>query len=193
MLENQLSRYGAIVKALPLTSPGAKVFFLAPSGAAWYGDFQHEFPADKQGFERVHTTIASVIANAGLVANRGDVVVALPGYTETLTAVASLSVAGVTWIGIGEGTLKPQITVNYAGHGVALAANNVVFDNFGFPVPSTDDAFSMVRIDDNSVGCAIKNIEGIGSSTTNNFVDCISIGAGVNDHKLENIRLTTHR
>src|SRR3990167_7135176 len=188
MLENQLSRYGAIVKALPLTSPGAKVFFLAPSGAAWYGDFQHEFPADKQGFARVHTTIASVIANAGLVASRGDVVVALPGYTETLTAVASLSIAGVSWIGIGEGLLKPTITVNGAVHGIALAANNVTFDNFHFSAPNTDAALSMIHIDDDATGVTIRNITGVGSSGANNFVNCIAIGTGANDHKLENIR-----
>src|SRR3990167_1609009 len=114
MLENQLSRYGAIAKALPLMSPGAKVFFLAPSSAAWFGDFQHEFPADRDGFARVHTTISGVLDNGGVAANRGNVVVALPGYTETLTAVKSLTIAGVHWIGIGEGDLKPTITVNSA-------------------------------------------------------------------------------
>lgn len=190
MLEGQLTRYGAIAKALPLMSPGAKVFFLAPSSASWYGSFQHEFPADKDGFARVHTTFAAVLANGGLVASRGDVVVALPGYTETLTAVLSLTTAGVTWLGLGEGLLKPTITVNYAGHGVALAANNTTFDGFHFAAPGTDAALSMIKIDDNITGCIIRNITGIGSDATNNFVDCIRIGIGANDHTLQNIRLT---
>lgn len=193
MLENQLSRYGAIAKALPLMSPGAKVFFLAPSSAAWFGDFQHEFPPDKQGFVRVHTTIASVISNGGVVANRGDVVLALPGYTETLTAVQSLTVAGVSWIGVGDGGLKPTITVNGAVHGIALSANNVLFKNFNFAAPATDAALSMVRIDDDCTGCTIEDVSGIGSNAANNFVHCIRIGIRAHNHTLKNIRLTTSK
>ncbi len=190
MTENQLSRYGAIAKALPLMSPAAKVFFLAPSTAAWFGDFQQTFPPDKDGFVRVHTTIASVISNGGVVASRGDVVVALPGYTETITAVQSLSVAGVQWIGIGEGTLKPTIQSNSTTHTIGIAANNVVFKGWRFPAPSTDAALSMIRIGNNVVGARIEDIVGIGSNEANNFVHCITVGSGANDHILKGIELS---
>ena len=183
-----MSRYGAIAKALPLMSPGAKVFFLAPASAAWYGNFQHEFPADKDGFARVHTTFASVIANAGLTASRGDVVVALPGFSETLTNVQSLSVAGVQWIGIGEGTLKPTVVVNAATHGIALSAANQGFKGFRFNAPSTDAALSMIYVA--AVGCRVEDIVGIGSDESNNFVHCIAIKAGANDHTLKNIDIS---
>ena len=191
MRENQLSRYGAIAKALPLMSPGSKVFFLAPSSAAWYGDFQFNFPADGDGFARVHTTISSVLDNGGLTANRGDVVLAMPGFAETLTAVKSLTVAGVSWIGIGEGSLKPTITVNAATHGIAISANDVTFDGFHFAAPGTDAALSMIHIDDDSTGVTLKNISGVGSANALNFVNCIAIGARAHNHTLQNIRLTT--
>jgi len=59
MLENQLSRYGAITKSLSLNKK--KVFFVMDPDDNAYGDFQHEFPADKDGVERVHGTIQSAI------------------------------------------------------------------------------------------------------------------------------------
>lgn len=188
MLENQLSRYGAIAKALPLMSPAAKVFFLAPSSAAWYGDFVNQYPPDGQGVVRVHSTIDSVLSNAGLVASRGDVVVALPGFSQTLTSVISLSVAGVAWIGIGEGTLKPTIQSNAASHTIALTGANTRFQGWRFPAPSTDGALSMIRIA--AAGCTVEDIDGIGSNEANNFVDCITVKGGANDHTLKDIRLS---
>ena len=193
MLDSQMSRYGAIAKALPLMNPGAKVFFLGPSSASWFGDFVNTFPPDGQGGVRVHSTITAVQDNAELTASRGDVVLALPGYTETLTAVKSLTTAGVQWIGVGEGLLKPTITVNAATHGIALGANNIVFENFHFAAPGTDAALSMIHIDDDCTGVTVRKITGVGSDATNNFVHCIAIGNRANDHRLEDIRLTTDK
>lgn len=188
MLENQLSRWGAIAKHIPLMNPTAKVFILAPSTADYYGDLAHEFPVDRQGFNRVHSTFAGVIANGGLVASRGDVVLVLPGYTETLTATQSLSVAGVRWIGIGEGTLKPTITMNAAQHAIGISAANVEFSGFRFAAPSTDEALSMIKI--KAAGAVIKDIVGIGSGSAKNFTDCIIVASGADDLIMENIRVT---
>lgn len=47
------------------------------------------------------------------VANRGDVIFVMPGYTETIVAAAGgfvLDVAGVAVVGLGAGTLKPTFT-----------------------------------------------------------------------------------
>jgi hypothetical protein len=51
MLENQLSRYGAIAKALPATL--GKVFFVVHGDDAWAGDLLNEFPVDRDGVPRV--------------------------------------------------------------------------------------------------------------------------------------------
>jgi hypothetical protein len=64
MLENQLSRYGAIAKQVPFTA--GKVFFVVQSDDDIYGDFQNEFPADKDGLQRVYTTIQGAIDAAAL-------------------------------------------------------------------------------------------------------------------------------
>ncbi len=188
MKENQLSRWGAISKFLPLMNPSAKVFLLAPSSSAYFGDLQNEFPADQDGVIRVHSSFSGVLNNAGVVASRGDVVLALPGFAETLTATISLSIAGVHWLGIGEGTLKPTITVNVADHGIALTGANTQLENFRFAAPATDEAKSMIRFA--AAGCKIKNIVGIGSSEGANFVDCITVKAGADDHVIEDVRIS---
>ena len=189
MKENQLSRWGAIAKHIPLMNPSAKVFILAPASADYYGELAQEFTADRDGVNRVHSTFAGVTGNGGLVASRGDVVLVMPGYTETLTGTLTLSSAGVRWIGIGEGTLKPTITVNAAVDGVAISGANVEFENFRFAAPTTDAALSMLRV--KAAGVKLKNITGIGSDQTNNFVDCIRVEAASNDLVLEDIRLWT--
>lgn len=109
---NQLSRWGAIAKALPAVSPQGKVFFVALSTNAFYGDLLNEFPPDSDGVVRVYSSIGNALA--ACVANRGDVVVAMPGHAETVTAADGVpftsTAVGVTIIGLGNGALRPTIT-----------------------------------------------------------------------------------
>ncbi len=79
-------------------------------------------------------------------ASQGDVILAQPGHAETLTTQISLDVIGVSIIGIGEGTLKPQITVNGVIDGIDIGAANCSVENVGFAV-STGGATSQVNID----------------------------------------------
>src|ERR1051325_9126450 len=131
---NQMSRYGALSRVLPLMNPAAKVFFVGPSAASWYADFGNIFPVDEDGVVRVHSSIANALSNC--VASRGDVVLVLPGYTETVTAAITVSVAGVSIIGIGNGALKPTITVNGTIDGFNVTAASVLIDNIAFAAPA---------------------------------------------------------
>lgn len=123
MLENQLSRYGAVSKMLPLMSPAAKVFFVVDTTDSWYGDLQYEFPADKGGVERVYSTTQGAID--ACVANRGDVVLVFPGYAETVTATnINLNKAGVSVICLGNGLGKPTYTYGAAAATITVSAAN---------------------------------------------------------------------
>lgn len=67
------------------------------------------------------------------VASKGDVIIALPGHVETVTAAAGLAidVAGINLIGVGQGSLRP--TINYTTATTATAvvsAANCVMRNF---------------------------------------------------------------
>lgn len=68
-------------------------------------------------------------------ANKGDVIFAMPGHTETVTGAAGLAidVAGISIIGLGAGSLRP--TVNYTtavGASTTISAANIHIENLLF-------------------------------------------------------------
>ena len=98
-MENQLTRWGALSKVLPIMNPKAKVFLVGKAALDYIGDTINEFPADKDGVTRVCTTLAAALALAS--GTRGDKILALPGHTEKVSSstALTLSVAGVGIIG----------------------------------------------------------------------------------------------
>jgi len=66
------------------------------------------------------------------VASRGDVIYVMPGHTEAVSSATSLvcDVAGVRIQGLGEGALRPTITLGTAiGATIPVSAANVTIDN----------------------------------------------------------------
>ncbi len=97
---------------------GAAALDLLPSGI---------FAPSPGGF---FTSLNAAMANCR--ANRGDMIIALPGHTETVAASTFLSSvkAGVRVMGRGNATDRPKITWNNTAGNMALSAANVWFDNF---------------------------------------------------------------
>lgn len=186
MKENQLSRWGAISKQLPIMNPGAKVFFVSDTtNTAYLSELIAEFPTDRDGVNRVSSTIASAIDNT--VANRGDVILVLPGHSETVTAAIALDVAGISVIGIGNGSLKPTIIGDGTIDAVNITANDVLFENFEFGAPLTDSQTSMINIV--GTGVTVRGITGVGSTGSENVVDCITVTATADDLLIEDVKL----
>jgi hypothetical protein len=79
-------------------------------------------------------------------ASQGDIILVQPGHAETLTTQISLDVIGVSIIGVGEGTLRPQLTINAAIDGIDIGAANCAVENIGFAV-STAGALSQINVD----------------------------------------------
>src|SRR3990167_2289598 len=132
MLENQLSRYGAIVKQIPELAPGAKVFLVSDSDDTTVGPLNlgSEFPVDGDGVSRVYTTIQAAVNAAS--AGRGDVVLVLPGYDHTLGRADTWATAGVHVIGLGDGVSTPIVRYGAATDEVGVAANSVHIKNLVF-------------------------------------------------------------
>ena len=67
-------------------------------------------------------------------ADRGDIIAVMPGYTEDVGAAAGLAfnVAGVSVIGMGQGSIKPTISSTATGSTITVTANNVSITNFRF-------------------------------------------------------------
>lgn len=126
---------------------------------------------------------AQTIANA----NKGDVVVIAPGYAETRTTALTLSKAGVSYVGLGHGSLKPTITVNAAVDGIDITGANVTVSGIHFAEPETDDATAMINVA--AAGARLINISGIGSQTAKNFTDGITIAAAGSDSVIDGFKL----
>ncbi len=73
--------------------------------------------------------VASIDYAVGLcTANNGDIIIVLPGHTETIIGTGiTVDVAGVTVVGLGTGSLMPQIKHNHADAEVSIAADNVTW------------------------------------------------------------------
>lgn len=81
-------------------------------------------------------------------ANRGDMVILLPGHVQTITAAAgiALNIAGVTTLSLGHGANRPTITLSTAvGASIDVtAANNIVA---GIGGPDSGLIISAVGVD----------------------------------------------
>jgi len=67
-------------------------------------------------------------------ASKGDIIYVMPGHTETISTAGGLTcdVVGVTIIGLGRGTDRPQITLSATDSTVIVSAANVVIRNIQF-------------------------------------------------------------
>lgn len=135
MIDAQLSRYGLIASNIQTLNPGAKVHFVGPSSSTWYGDFIAAFGPDADGGNRAFSSITTALADSNVVADRGDVLLVLPGYTQTVTGAAGISVtkAGLSIIGLGNGAARPTITFSTAvAASFNISAANILVQNLRF-------------------------------------------------------------
>lgn len=134
-IPNTLSRYGAVVRNIPLMNPAAKFFLVGPSAANWYADLIGAYGPDESGGNRAFATLTACLADANVVASRGDVIFLLPGFTQTISSATAItiSLAGIKIVGIGDGNLRPKITIDTANTStINVTANGVSFTNVVF-------------------------------------------------------------
>jgi len=75
------------------------------------------------------STIDSAINRC--TANNGDLVIVMPGHTESLTTATQIAmdVAGVSVVGLGVGRTRPKLVYDNASGAVAITASNVRWSN----------------------------------------------------------------
>jgi hypothetical protein len=108
---------------IPVTT-GTYFFVHSGTGAAGNDGLSRDTPL---------ATVAQAITKA--TANKGDVILVLPGHTETLTSASTiaLSKAGVQVIGIGTGNKRPTYTYTTStAAAVTVSADNCAFKNSRF-------------------------------------------------------------
>lgn len=178
----QLSRYGAMARALPPLSPNAKVFFVGATTLPSYADFLDEFPPDVQGGNRVFPTLAAMVADSNVVTARGDLILVLPGHTETMIAATTLSLnkAGLHIVGLGEGASRPTVSFTTATTAdFNIDSANITIENFIFDLTGIDAVAA--AIDVNAAGFTMKNCLVITANATNQAVIALDASASTDD------------
>jgi hypothetical protein len=88
----------------------------------------------KGTYNRPFSTINAALD--ACTANRGDIILIMPGYTETIATAAggtNFDVAGVAIVGLGSGSLKPTLTYNgVVGADSNLSSDDVTLYNLRF-------------------------------------------------------------
>lgn len=179
-LEKVLNYLGANLQS-PLQGFG-NTYVVIPSTHAAYVDFFKMFNKKySDSSEMVQTTISAAYSAA--VASRMDKIYVVPGYTETVTAVKTLSKIGVSLIGLGEGLNRPTMTGNGTIDVFDLTGANQLIENFAFAAPGTDDQTSDVNVA--AAGCVLRRLYSIGSTTAKNKTDIITVASGGDDLLVE--------
>lgn len=132
--------YGGSTGAV-LTSTTSPIYM---SGFTWYVDsVTGSDAASPRGRDRARplATLAQALTNA----SAGDVIVLLSGHTQTMSAITTLSLAGLKILGEGSGSSRPQFIRNMNDELFDITATGVRLENIYFPASTTTSALSKVR------------------------------------------------
>jgi hypothetical protein len=121
------------------------------------------------------------------VANNGDLILVLPGHTETITAAAgvAVNVAGVTIQGLGAG--RSRANVNYTTSASAsfdITAANVLIDNLVFTPTGVASVTAAINVQ--AAGVTIQNCEIELATATNQAVLGVLTNASANRFTFQN-------
>lgn len=153
---------------------------------------------NKGTYQSPKSTIAGALTDA--VASRGDVVIVMPGHSETVATDGglALSVAGTAVIGLGMGSLRPKIVLDTAAAAaMTVTAANVTMQNFVFEASFADITnaidvtatwFSLLDCEFQEEGADLNFLDYIVASGADNTADglrvegCVgaSVDAGMN-------------
>ena len=113
---------------------------------------------DYNGTEPELAVATKESALAKCTAGNADVIILMPGHAENVTSAGGLTcdVAGVTTIGIGNGSLKPKFTLTETASTIVISASNLTFHNVAFEAGKAEVAIGL-------------DVSAIGGLT---FIDC---------------------
>lgn len=111
-------------------------------------------------------------------ANKGDVIILMPGHAESVIAAGTITcdVAGVTIIGMGNGSNRPTFTFSTAvGATIAISAANVKFQNVIFDLTGVDGITTGLNV--TGADCSIEDCYILAADAGGQAVRAVTIGA----------------
>lgn len=174
---------GVTIRDVPLiiTNPG-KVFWVNNSTALADGGIGGSDNGPGT-YQKPFRTIDAAIGKC--TASRGDTIMVMPGYTQTISAAVGidLDVVGVTIIGLGNGTLRPTITFDTAVTAdIDIDAANTAMMNFRF---IGNIAALAAPIDVNAAGFTMQNCDFYANAATTDVDISIITDAAADDMWIE--------
>lgn len=165
------------------TETTGRFFIVGKASLANISEIKAMYGAYPDGSMVVYTTIA--LAAAACVASRGDVIMLAPGHTESISSATALtlSIAGISILGLGTGSLRPVITLDTAATAtINVSAANITFKNVIFVANFADIAsvFTLTTAPEFAViGCEFRD-----TTSILNFLTIITTTVSVNSDGL---------
>jgi len=130
-------------------------------------------------YRRPFSTIDYAIGRC--TASRGDIIAVMPGHAETISAAAgiALDVAGVALIGLGAGSLRPQLTFSATDSTFTVTAANCSLSNLQF-VAGIAEVVTGLSLSGAADGFSMENCWTTEGATFN-YVDVITLATGADD------------
>jgi hypothetical protein len=165
---NGVSSFGMpVLPGLPPTT-GSVFFVDSTTGAAGNG-----------GLSPDNAVSTLDIAIGKCTANKGDIIIVMPGHAETVTATSvAADVAGVRIVGLGTGTLRPTFTYGAAAATITVSAANVSFSNLRFVANflNVTTAFTVTT----AKGFEVTDSEFLDTSSILNFLALVTTNSTAN-------------
>jgi hypothetical protein len=176
---NGVTAYGMSVLGggLPVTT--GKTFFVHSSGSVGNDGLSADAPL---------ATIDQAVNKC--TADKGDLILVMPGHTETLTSTSlTLDVAGITIIGLGAGRLRPTLTAATTAATVTVSADDITVKNLVF-VANVDNAVTAF-----TVGAAkdftLEGCEFVDNSNALHWLSIVTVGT--TDNAADGLRVRGNR
>jgi len=122
-------------------------------------------------------------------ASQGDIIIVMPGHTETISGATSLvmDVAGVSVIGLGQGSLRPTLTYSATASIITVSGADCRLENL-ILVGNVDNIVTGISITATGDGCVLKDIEIRDGAADKEFLLPIAIAAGAADVVIDGLR-----
>ena len=168
------------VRGIPLTQayPG-EVFYVSNSSVMTKNGVKGVDTSSSGSYNRPFATIDYAIGKC--TASRGDIIAVLPGYTQNITGAAgiALDVAGVAIVGLGAGSLRPQLTGTATASTFAITAANCALINLEF-LGGAEDQTTWMTLSAAATGASLEKCWFIDADSLN-WIDCITLTTALSD------------
>lgn len=148
--------HGITIRGVPITMlhPG-KVFWVNGSSVL-AENAKAGSDGNKGTYQEPFATIDYAIGKC--TASRGDIILVMPGHTETVAAAAGIAVdvAGIAIIGLGQGSLRPALNFTATASTLTMSAANCTLHNL-LLTGGVDAVVSPIVV--SAADCVISNCE----------------------------------